>query len=178
MIFKTVNHFPKLNSSFLHACLIFDCQNLAIVNRWNPTGAGVRQHPVASILPTPDSGHQPPDSGRNIAEFRPRRPDLAKMARIRPALAGSGHNGRDPAGSRRIRPLIRPDLAKTAGSYHWSGRIQKIPAGIRPDMTWFGRIQKFSAGTRPFRSDPVILSRRSPAIATGRCRILAAFAKL
>jgi hypothetical protein len=57
-IFKIVNRFPKLNSSFLHARLVFDCQNLAIVDRRNLTGTGVRQHPVASILPASDAGHQ------------------------------------------------------------------------------------------------------------------------
>jgi hypothetical protein len=69
-IFKTVNRFPKLNSSFLHARLISDCQNLAIVNRRNPTGTGVRQHPVAGIRPPAlDARHQIPagilpDSGQ------------------------------------------------------------------------------------------------------------------
>jgi hypothetical protein len=119
-IFKTVNRFPKLNSSLLHACLIFDCHNLVIVDCWNPIGAGVRQHPVIGILP--EFGHQIPagilpDSGQNGRIW------------IDPATeqAGSGQNSW-------ILPLIGPD--------------------------------------------PVKLSRRNPATVTGRCRILAAFAKL
>jgi hypothetical protein len=73
---KTVNHFPKLNSSSLHACLIFDCRNLAMVGRQNPGGAGIRQHPTIGILPGPESGDiwppspdaGKPNSGRNWPE--------------------------------------------------------------------------------------------------------------
>jgi len=57
-IFKTVNRFPKLNSSFLNVRLISDCQNLAIVNRRNPTGAEARQRLVTGILPAPESSHR------------------------------------------------------------------------------------------------------------------------
>jgi len=57
-IFKTVNRFPKLNTSFLHARLISDCQNLAIVDRWNPTGAEVQQRPDAgSQIPAKPTGY-------------------------------------------------------------------------------------------------------------------------
>jgi hypothetical protein len=68
-IFKTINQFSKLNYSFLHPRLIFDCQNLAIVDRRNLTGTGVRQHPVAGILLTSDARHHIPagilpDSGQ------------------------------------------------------------------------------------------------------------------
>jgi hypothetical protein len=83
--FKTVNRFPKLNSSFLHARLISDCHNLAIVDRRNPTSAGVRRHLVAGTLLAPEFGH--------------RRRMSAKPVK-------SGQNGRDPTGSGRIRPLI------------------------------------------------------------------------
>jgi hypothetical protein len=83
-IFKTVNRFPKLSSSSLHACLISDRQNLAIVSRWNPIGAGARQHPAAGIRPPAD---QIPAG----------------------ILPESGQNGRDPAG---IRLLIWQDLAR------------------------------------------------------------------
>jgi hypothetical protein len=102
MIFKTVNHFLKLNSSSLHARLISDHQNLAIVDRRNPVGAGVRQHPVVGILPAPEFGHW-------RTKFQP------EYCRILAKPARSGQNGRDPAGSGRIclliRSLIRPDVA-------------------------------------------------------------------
>jgi hypothetical protein len=101
-IFKTVNRFPKLSFSSLHACLISDRQNLTIVGRRNPVSAGVRQHPVSGILPAPESGHR-------LTKFRPKRsgsdwicPDPAID------LAGSGQNGRDPAGY----DLIRQDPVK------------------------------------------------------------------
>jgi hypothetical protein len=70
-IFKTVNRFPKLSSLFLQACLISNRQNLAIVGRRDPVGSGVRQHPVAGILPTPESGH--------------------RQTKFRPGLDGSGY---------------------------------------------------------------------------------------
>jgi hypothetical protein len=56
-IFK-INRFPKLSSLSLHACFIFNRQNLAIVGRRDPVGAGVRQHPVAGNLPVLESGHR------------------------------------------------------------------------------------------------------------------------
>jgi len=68
--FKTVNRFSKLNYSSLHACLISDHQNLAIIGCRNRVGAGVRQHPVAGILSAPESGH--------------------RRTKFRPNLAGSG----------------------------------------------------------------------------------------
>jgi hypothetical protein len=40
-IFKTVNRFSKLISSFLYVRLISDCQNLAMISRQNLTGAGI-----------------------------------------------------------------------------------------------------------------------------------------
>jgi len=89
-IFKTVNRFPKLNSSSLHARLISD--------RRNPVGPGVKQHPVVGIRPPADQ---------------------------------------IPVGTGRIWP--------------------KQPRSGR---------------------NPVKLSRRNPATVTGRCRILATFAKL
>jgi hypothetical protein len=113
-VLKTVNHFLKLNSWSLHACLISHCQNPAIIGRRNPGGAGFRQHP-AGILTTPGSGNflppSPdaggPDSGRNWPESghgqKPAesdrnpagsdriRQDLTKMAGIQPDLDGIGH---------------------------------------------------------------------------------------
>lgn len=81
----------------------------------DPVGAGVRQHPVVGNLPASKSGR------RNSAGAGIRRPE-PNSGRIRPDLDGSGHypagsgqNGRDPAGSGWVRPLTRPDLAKTAG---------------------------------------------------------------
>lgn len=66
-------------------------------------------------------------------------------------LAGSGQNDGDPAGSRRIQPLIAPDLAKTAR--------------IGPDQEESGR-------------NLAKLARWKLATATGCCRIPATFAKL
>jgi hypothetical protein len=96
-IFKTVNRFPKLNSLSLHARLISDRQNLAIVGRRNPVGAGVRQHPIAGILPAPEFGHRY-SAGTGIWSLVDQIP-----AGILLALAGSGQNGRDSA-------KIRPDM--------------------------------------------------------------------
>jgi hypothetical protein len=94
MVFKTVNRFSKLNFSSLHARLIFDCQNLAIVNRQNSGGTGIRQHPATVI-------------GCRQTKFRPKFGNGQKPAR-------SGQNGRNQAESDQIRPLIRPNLAKMA----------------------------------------------------------------
>jgi hypothetical protein len=61
--------------------LISDCQNLAIVDSQNPTGAGVRQHPIADILLAPDAGHQiPAGSGQNGQ-------DLFKLSHRNPTTA-------------------------------------------------------------------------------------------
>jgi hypothetical protein len=53
-VFKTVNYFSKLNSSSLHARLISDCWNLAIVSRRNPAGhwnlAGARIQRNSTIV--------------------------------------------------------------------------------------------------------------------------------
>jgi hypothetical protein len=96
-VLKIENRFPKLNSSSLHARLIFDCQNLAMVGRRNPGGTRIRQHPATGILPA-TFGHRrrmladniPAETGRNPALVRSQL-DLGKMARIRPDLTGSGH---------------------------------------------------------------------------------------
>jgi hypothetical protein len=72
MIFKIVNRFLKLNSSSLHACLISDCRNQAMVSRRNPARS------VTEILPTLEFGDiRPPSpdfgrlkSSRNLVEFR------------------------------------------------------------------------------------------------------------
>jgi hypothetical protein len=98
----------------LHARLISDCQNSAIVGRWNPVGPGVRQHPIAINLPVLESGNIwpcrqmptdqiPIETGRNISGFRPwseanliwmdPATTLAKTAKIRlesSILVGSG----------------------------------------------------------------------------------------
>jgi hypothetical protein len=90
-IFKTVNRFPKLSYLSLYACFISDRQNLAIVGRRDPVGAGVRQHLVAGILPAPESGH------RNSTGAGIRPPADQISARILLDPAGSGQNGRNPA---------------------------------------------------------------------------------
>jgi hypothetical protein len=98
-----------------------------------------RRNQATGILPVPESGTGRPNSGRNIGGFRPSRSDLDGSG-IDPAgsgqngrdpaidPAGSGQSGRDPAGSGRIRLLIRPDLAKTAGIRPGYGRIWTDPA--------------------------------------------------
>jgi hypothetical protein len=86
-----------------------------------------------------------PESGHRRTKFRPKyrqisakqagsgriwlliQPDLAKTARIRPNMTGSGQNGRDPAGYDLIRPLIR-----------------KIPATFA--KLWFLHFVIFSCG--------------------------------
>jgi hypothetical protein len=96
--------FPKLNSLSLHARLISNCRNLAIVGRRNLVGAKIQQHPATRILPAPEFGHYrqisadqiPAETGRNTA-IDSSRLDLAKMARIWPAQAKTA--------------VLRPDLA-------------------------------------------------------------------
>jgi hypothetical protein len=61
-IFKTVNRFLKLNSSSLHAHLISDCQNPAMVGRQNPGGTGIQQHLATEKQPAPESGNIRPPS--------------------------------------------------------------------------------------------------------------------
>jgi len=96
-IFKSVNRFSKLNFSFLHARLISDCHNLAIVDRRNLTGAGVRQRPVAGILPALDAGHHIPakpagsgQNGWNPASSGQNGRDSVEFGWIQPNMAGSG----------------------------------------------------------------------------------------
>jgi hypothetical protein len=107
--------------------LISDRQNLTIVGRRNPIGAGVQQRPVAGILPAPKSGHQ-------RTKFRP------EYCWIPAKPAGSGQNGWDPTESGQIQLLIQPDLAKTAR--------------IRPDMTRSVQIRKIPAGSSQNGRDP------------------------
>jgi hypothetical protein len=76
----------KLNSSSLHACLISDCWNLVMVDRRNPGGTRIR-----NIWPP-------------------------KYCRRYPAtVVGCLRTSRNWPESDRIRPLIRPNLAKMAG---------------------------------------------------------------
>jgi hypothetical protein len=97
--------------------LISDRQNLAIAGRWNPAGAGVRQHLVAGIQPAPESVHRKSAGIRPLTDQIPTGilPDSGQAA-------GFGQNGLDPAGSGRIWPKrpgsrrFRLDLAKMAGS--------------------------------------------------------------
>jgi hypothetical protein len=109
MVFKTVNRFPKLNYLSLHARLISDCQNSAIVGSHNQAGAGVRLHSITGNLPVlyagkldicrnwPEYCRIPAmvrsrlDLARNRLDLDGIRPDLAKTAEIRPNLDGSDH---------------------------------------------------------------------------------------
>jgi len=98
--------------------LISDRQNLIIIGRRNSVGVGVRQHPVVGIQSAPEFENiRSPESGHEMTKFRPEftgfQPSRPGSGRIwmDPAIdpAGSGQNGQDPAGSRRIRQLVRPD---------------------------------------------------------------------
>jgi hypothetical protein len=111
--------FLKLNSSSLHARLISDCWNPAIVSCRNPAVAGVRQHPIVGILTASESGNIQPPSPNAGGQI------LAETGRI-PAMVRSWPNLAKQLESRQIQPLIRPDLAKTAG--------------IRLDLDGFGQI--------------------------------------
>jgi len=61
-VLKTLNHFPKLNSSSFYARLISNCRNTVMIGRRNPGGTGIRQHPVTGILLAPESGNVRPSS--------------------------------------------------------------------------------------------------------------------
>jgi hypothetical protein len=93
-VFKTVNRFPKLYSLSLHARLISDCSNPAIIGRPKQGSTGIRHHPGGEIMPTDQiltkSGWNPA-MVRNRPESDLIRPDLAKMAGIRPDMTGPGH---------------------------------------------------------------------------------------
>jgi hypothetical protein len=119
---KTIflNRFQKLNSSSLHARLISDCRNSAMVGRQNPSGTGIREHSATEKLPASESDRiwmNPAGSGQNgrdLAGFGQNGWDPATDP------AGAGQNGWDPAGSDRNQrsPIgIRqfwPDPAKSA----------------------------------------------------------------
>jgi hypothetical protein len=90
MVLKTVNCFQKLYYSFLHARLISDYPNPAIVSRSKLGGTGIRHHQVTGIMPASESRHRNTADFRNPAMDR-NRPNLAKMAGIRPDMTGSGH---------------------------------------------------------------------------------------
>jgi hypothetical protein len=94
-ILKTVNHFSKLNSSSLHASLISDYWNLAMVGRRNPDGTEIQQHPATGILPTLESGNiQSPSSDAGEPDSSRNWPESGHGQKP----AGSGQNGRDPVG--------------------------------------------------------------------------------
>jgi hypothetical protein len=125
-VLKTVNRFPKLNSSSFHARLIFDCRNLAIIGCRNLTGTEIR----------------PPDSP--TSESGDIRSQLLKLANQISAMVRSMP---DLAGSCRIHPLIRPDLVKMAGiqpdldgSSHFIRLDPVKMAGIQPALARSGWI--------------------------------------
>jgi hypothetical protein len=172
MVLKTVNRFSKLNSSSLHARLISDCQNPAIVGRRNTGGIEIRQHPATEILPTPKSDDIPPpsldagesDSDRNWPEFG----HGQKLTR-------SGQNGRDPTGFGWIWPLILPDLDEFG---HGSGRIWPKWPGSGRNLAILAESgqtcsPKFDNGDRtlPDSSDSCIFTFRNFFVQTKRRKI-------
>jgi hypothetical protein len=66
--FKTVNRFPKLNSSSLHTRLISDCRNSATSGHQNIASSGIRRH-LATVAgcwrPDSDHGQKPAGSSQN-----------------------------------------------------------------------------------------------------------------
>jgi hypothetical protein len=64
---KTLNRFPKLYYSSLHARLISDYLNPAIVDRPKLGGTGIRHHQVTGIMPVSESGHRNTAGCRNTA---------------------------------------------------------------------------------------------------------------
>jgi hypothetical protein len=140
-------------------------RNPASSSHWNNAGVGIRQPEYCQLLESGDIRQLrriPAESGRNPVMDRNRPesgliwPDPAKWPEsdlIWPDPdtdpAGSGQNGRDPAGYDRIRTLIRLDLTKMTG--------------IRPDMTgsgyWSGRIWP---GTEVSCRNPAILAGSGP----------------
>lgn len=137
-IFKTVNHFSKLNSWSLHACLISDCWNPVMVGRRNSDGTEIRQHPPTRILMAPESSDirplspnaDEPDSGHG------QKPDLAKMSGIRPDLAKSRLIRPKWPGSDRIWPKwpgfdrIWPDPEESRLNPATATRHCRIPAAV------------------------------------------------
>jgi hypothetical protein len=110
---KTVNCFSKLNFSSLHARLIFDCRNPAMVYRRNPGGAGIWQHPATEIWQ-----HTATVAGcRNPA-----------MVRSWSNLAKSGQNGKDPAGSGR-NPAILAESGQTCSPESGNGNQTLTDSG-------------------------------------------------
>jgi hypothetical protein len=72
----------------LHACLISDCRNPAMVGLRNPSGARIWQHPAVEYW-----RHRTPATSGHRRQMRRTRlqPDLAKMAGIRQDLTEFGH---------------------------------------------------------------------------------------
>jgi len=95
-ILKTVNRFPKLNSSSLHAHLISNGRNPVMVGRRNPSGTGIRQHPAHRRRMPADQILA--ETGQNLAMVRsgriwPKWSESCRSDRIRKSpviLAGSG----------------------------------------------------------------------------------------
>jgi hypothetical protein len=147
-IFKTVNRFLKLNSSSLHARLIFNCRNSIIVGHRNPAGVGVRQHLIAGILPA-----------QNPATSCHRLQMLADQITIETSWNIAGFRPWSEAG--RIRPLIWPKRPRSGRIWTDSAKM----AGIWQDPEESGWT-------------PVKLTHWNSTTGTGRYQILAAFAKL
>jgi hypothetical protein len=90
-ILKIVNCFSKLYSSFLHACLISNCRNPAIVSSWNLADAGIRQHPATENLPASESGDIWPTSPKPADQIPSGIRPWSEAGRIWPNLDGSSH---------------------------------------------------------------------------------------
>jgi hypothetical protein len=109
-IVNTVNRFPKLNSCSLHAYLISNCRNPAMVGRQNLGGAGIRQHPATV-------------TGCRRTKFRPWSEgwsNLAKMTEIWADLTRSSQNGRDPAKHARRNPAMATELCRIPAAIAFS----------------------------------------------------------
>jgi hypothetical protein len=86
-VLKTLNRFPKLNASFLHARSISNCRNSAIVGRRNLASVEIWQHLTTENLPVPESG-----------DIQSSSPELwSEAGQILPKWPGSGQIWIDPA---------------------------------------------------------------------------------
>jgi hypothetical protein len=102
-VLKTVNRFPKLYSSSLHARLISDWSNPPIVGRSKIGSTGIRHHQVTGIMSASESNHRKTVGCRNPAAGKPPAAGILQHPATAPNAGGirpeSGH-GQKPAGIR------------------------------------------------------------------------------